>query len=454
METYHLIGIGGAGMSGLARVLHSRGIRVTGSDMAASPTLDALESELGETLSVGHSAEHIGSPDLVVVSAAIKETNPELAAAREKGIPVASRAETLGKVMDLYPVRIAVSGTHGKTTTSAMIAQMLEYAGVDPTALIGSDVPAWQSNTRIGKSDIVVAEACEAYGSFLELRPTHSIITNIEADHLDYYADFQAIVDAFDRFVEQTTSKVFVCADGGADKLLKPSEKVVTYGIESGSITAEIRDDGEFAVYQNRKLLGKIALQVPGRHNVLNALSAVALGLEVGLNWNNIAGGLASFSGTSRRFEVLGETPNGAIVIDDYAHHPTEIRATLAAARAKYPGRRIVALFQPHLPSRTRDLMGDFAASFGEADLVLITDIYLAREQAMDGVTAERLADETAKFKGEAIAKYAGNLDNANELLAEIVRASDVVLTLGAGSVRKVGESLVGSKIPVAGIAG
>jgi UDP-N-acetylmuramate--alanine ligase len=444
-QHYHLIGIGGAGMSALARVLRSRGMRVTGSDMAASHTIEALETELGETLSVGHSAGNIGAPDFVVASAAIKNDNPEMVEARRRGLPVVYRAELLGRVLDLYPVRVAVSGTHGKTTTSAMAAQMLASAGLDPTALIGADVPAWRSNTRIGGSDIVVAESCEAYGSFLELRPTHSIITNIEADHLDYYADFDAIVQAFRQFVNQTSDAVIVCADEGADKLVAEAAgaKLMTYGLTSGDLTGMTDEAGHVTAFWRGERLGDIRLQVPGRHNALNALSVVALGLRLDVQFERIAEGLQEFGGTSRRFELLGELPGGITVIDDYAHHPTEIRATLAAARSRYAGRRIVALFQPHLPSRTRDLMDDFAASFGDADQVLITDIYLAREKPMDGVTSERLAAETAKRHGADSVFYVGTLQQAGQALGEEARSGDVVITLGAGSVRAAGEALL-----------
>jgi UDP-N-acetylmuramate--alanine ligase len=433
-------------MSALARVLHSRGQAVTGSDSAASATLSALEGELGRRLAVGQSASNIGEPDVVVVSAAIKETNPEVVEARRRGIPIVSRAELLGEIMDLYTVRVAVSGTHGKTTTSAMAARMLECAGKDPTALIGSDVPEWRSNTLVGSSDIVVAEACEAYGSFLEMRPTHAIVTNIEADHLDYYANFNAIAAAFRQFVEQTSVQAIVCADGGAAGLVEQvaGSKLLTYGIESGSFTADPGSAGRFAVKRDGRTLGDVRLQTPGRHNVLNALSVVALGLSLGLSFREVAAGLAAFKGTSRRFEVLRD--DSVTIIDDYAHHPSELRATLAAARAIYPDRRIVALFQPHLPSRTRDFIEDFAASFADADCVLLTDIYLAREEALPGVTAERLAAETARRRGAENVRYAGDLDGATELLRGLLRHGDVFLTLGAGSVRRAAEQLVAER--------
>ena len=447
---YHLIGIAGAGMSALARVMNARGVRVTGSDQSDSPTLRALERELGTSLTVGHSLNGLPTangalPSLVVASAAIKDNNPELREARAKSIEVVGRAELLGRVMDLYPVRIAVSGTHGKTTTSAMAARMLESAGFDPTALIGSDVPAWHSNTRVGASGIVVAEACEAYGSFLELRPTHSIITNIEADHLDYYADLDAIVDAFRRFAHQTSVKMIVCAEDGSDRLLADAsgDKLLSYGITQGEVIGQPLGSGAFVASYQGKKLGEANLHVPGEHNILNALSVVALGLTLDIPFQRIADGLATFTGTSRRFELLGDMPGGITVIDDYAHHPTELRATLAAARSQYPGRRIVALFQPHLPSRTRDLMDEFAAAFSDADQVLISDIYLAREAAMPGVSAELLAERITAFKTIPQVQYSGGVVESASLLERLVHPGDVVLTLGAGSIRQAAELLL-----------
>ncbi len=450
-QHYHLIGIGGAGMSALARVLNTRGVRVTGSDQADSPTLRSLERELGVSMTVGHSSTGLAmtggaAPDLVVASAAIKDDNPEMREARARGIEVVGRAELLGRVMDLYPVRIAVSGTHGKTTTSAMAARMLESSGFDPTALIGSDVPAWRSNTRVGDSGIVVAEACEAYGSFLELRPTHSIITNIEADHLDYYADLDAIVEAFRQFARQTSDKMIVCAEDGSDRLLAEASgiKLLSYGITRGEVTGQPTGSGSFlASYQGRSL-GEVALHIPGEHNVLNALSVVALGLTLDIPFERIAEGLATFTGTARRFELLGDLPGGITIIDDYAHHPTELRATLAAARSQYEGRRIVALFQPHLPSRTRDLMDEFAGAFSDADEVLISDIYLAREFAMPGVSAELLTERIAASRGDAShVRYSGGVEQSAAMLERMIRPGDVVLTLGAGSIRRAAELLL-----------
>jgi UDP-N-acetylmuramate--alanine ligase len=329
-----------------------------------------------------------------------------------------------------------------------MTAQMLNFAGLNPTALVGAGVPSWKSNTLVNDGNLVVVEACEAFGSFLEMHPTHTIITNIEADHLDYYKTFDNLVDAFRQFVKQTSDVVICCADGGASELIKAEagEKLLTYGLESGDLRAVEQPGYGFEVFGHGKPLGIAAISVPGRHNILNALAVIALGQSMGLSFQKIRDGLALFTGTERRFEILGETSSGALVIDDYAHHPTEIRATLAAARGKYPGRRIVALFQPHLPSRTQQLMDDFAMSFGDADNTLITDIYLARELAIPGVTSDELTNRIRARVGKNHAHYVGPLDHATSELADEIRKGDVVLTLGAGSVRSAGESLLEAK--------
>lgn len=435
-------------MSALARVLAAKGIAVSGSDMADSATLAALREE-GIDARAGHDPANLNGATRVVVSAAIKDDNPEAIAARARDLPVISRSEMLGQLMDRYAVRIAVAGTHGKTTTSAMIAQMLESAGFDPTALIGGDVPAWHANARLGKSELFVAEACEAYGSFLDMRPSLSVVTNIEADHLDYYADLDAILDAFRKFLAQTSGTAVLCADDANCMRLASgtAAKVVRYGL---SLDVDVRasvyeaSPSKCVVIYRGDPLGELRLAVPGRHNLLNALAAVAVGLELGVPFAKIARGLAEFAGTGRRFERVGETRNGAIVIDDYAHHPTEIRATLAAARSAFPDKRIVAVFQPHLPSRTRDLLDDFATAFADADEVILTDIYLAREKPLEGVTGELLAERVAGARGADRVRYVADKADLPAVLDEMIRPGDVVLTLGAGDITSVGRKLVG----------
>jgi UDP-N-acetylmuramate--alanine ligase len=446
---YHFIGIGGAGMSALARIFAEQGDIVTGSDMLDSPTLGSLHREFGIVSFVGHRAENVDGADLVITTAAVRGANPEVDRAIEQGIPIISRAAMLGKLMALYPRSIAVSGTHGKTTTSGMTAQMLTHAGIDPTAVIGGDVPAWQSNARIGSTDVFVAEACEAYGSFLELHPSIAVITNVEPDHLDYYSDMDAIRGAFRTFLSQTSYYAVLCADDfEANKLAgELTDNVATYGL-SGTASVRATDvvlwpSSSYTVEILGNVLGRIELSVPGLHNVVNSLAAVTVGNLLDLPFEAIAAGIKSFRGTGRRFEILGTTSTNVLVVDDYAHHPTEIRATLNAAVSAYPGRRIVVVFQPHLPSRTRDLMDEFASSFGEADIVVITDIYLSREKTLDGITGALLAEKTAAVHGSELVLYVADKNNLARELQLICEPGDLLITLGAGDVRMASEQFL-----------
>jgi len=454
-ECIHFVGIGGAGMSGMARVLARQGVAVTGSDLRESATLESLRRASGIRAEAGHEAHHLNGATLVVASAAVKKDNPEMVAARAKGLPVISRAEMLGRLMARYPRSIAISGTHGKTTTTGMTAMALEAGGLDPTVLIGGDLPAYGGNARLGASDVFLAEACEAYDSFLDLDPQIAVITNIEADHLDYYGDLENILRSFRKFLRQVTGTAILPGfDENAralaeDLRLAPSAPaLVTYAL-GGDVTLRTEDlDAQgmapsyVAVWQGEPL-GRITLGVPGMHNVANSLAAVAVGLTLGVPFSKIADGLRAFVGTGRRFERLGETPGGVVVVDDYAHHPTEIRATLAAAHRAYPGRRIVAVFQPHLPSRTRDFKTEFAESFGDADHVVLTDIFLAREQPLEGVTGAGLAALTADRRGVDHVSYVADKTALPARLAEMVRPGDLVLTLGAGDIRTAAEGLL-----------
>lgn len=451
-ETIHFIGIGGAGMSSMARIMAGQGHRITGSDMRESPVLEALRRECGITAVAGHRAENVNGATSVVVSAAVKKDNPEWTAARDKGLPVFTRSEMLGQLMDSYDRSIAVSGTHGKTTTTGMIATMLHHAGLDPSVMIGGDLPALGGNGRLGKSGVFVVEACEAYDSFLDLRPKYAVITNIEADHLDYYGDLANVLRSFRKFLGQVSRKAIVCGyDQNIKTLLQDREgfpPVMTYGMyeDVGLRAVDVVLDGlcpSYGVVYQGESLGTVRLSVPGLHNVTNSLSAVAIGLELGVPFPLIAEGLERFTGTGRRFERLGTTAAGALVIDDYAHHPTEIRATLAAARAAYPDSRIVAVFQPHLPSRTSDFKEQFAESFCDADHVFLTDIYLAREQPMEGVTGAGLAALTADRRGAEYVGYIQDKSAIPQRLAEFTQPGDVVLTLGAGDIRSVGEQFL-----------
>jgi len=454
-DTIHFIGIGGAGQSGLARVLARRGTRVTGSDARESATLTALRREAGIHATVGHAAENVQGATLVVASAAIKRDNPEILAAQEQNIPVISRAEMLGRLMAQYPRSVAIAGTHGKTTTTGMTALALDAAGLDPTTLIGGDLPAWGGNARLGRGETFLTEACEAYDSFLDLDPMLAVVTNIEADHLDYYGDLDNVLRSFRKFLSQVTGTAILCADDPNVRLLAgemqnadTAPRIVTYGAEGGAMLQAVNialagsAPSYTAVWQGAAL-GRVTLRVPGLHNVVNSLAALAVGLLLEAPFAPLAEGLGAFAGTGRRFERLGETSGGVLVIDDYAHHPTEIKATLAAARQAYPERRLVAVFQPHLPSRTRDLKAAFAESFADADTVVLTDIYLAREQPLEGVTGAALAALTADRRGAECVTYVADKDALPARLLDMVRPGDLVLTLGAGDIRAAGEGLL-----------
>ena len=439
-------------MSGLARVLARQGVRVTGSDLRESPTLGALRREVGIAATAGHRAANVRGAGLVVVSAAVRGGNPEIEAAREAGTPIISRAEMLGLLMQRYPRSIAVTGTHGKTTTTGMIAMMLDAAGLDPTVLIGGDLPRYNGNARTGDSDLFLTEACEAYNSFLDLNPHIAVITNIEADHLDYYGDLDNVLRSFRQFLSQVTGTAIFCGDDvNVQRLIAGGCGVpncIHYGLaDDVELRAEdVSVEGLRPSYTARwrgRSLGTVTLNVPGLHNVLNSLAAVAVGLTLDVPFAQIAGGLEGFTGTGRRFERLGETASGILVVDDYAHHPTEIRATLAAARHAYPDRRVVAVFQPHLPSRTQDFKEQFAESFADADFVVLTDIYLAREQPIEGVTGAGLAALTADRRGVQHVAYVGDKAQLPGRLSDLVSPGDVLITLGAGDIRTVAEEFL-----------
>ena len=460
-ECIHFVGIGGAGMSGLARVLARQGVAVTGSDLRESPTLAALRREAGIRAEAGHQASNLNGATLVVASAAVKRDNPEMAAARERGIPIISRAEMLGRLMARYPRSVAVTGTHGKTTTTGMTALVLEAGHLDPTVLIGGDLPAYGGNARLGSSDVFLAEACEAYDSFLDLAPQIAVVLNMEADHLDYYGDLANVLRSFRRFLSQVSGTAIVHgADANIQAVLADKSghlpEIITYAVDNGgssaALTARDLDLGSaapsYTAAWHGKPLGRVQIGVPGLHNVANSLAAVGVGLTLGVSFEQIAAGLAAFTGTGRRFERLGATAAGVLVIDDYAHHPTEIKATIAAARRAYAGRRIVAVFQPHLPSRTRDFKTEFAESFADADHVVLTDIFLAREQPLDGVTGAGLAALTADRRGADHVTYVADKSALPARLSEIVQSGDLVLTLGAGDIRSAGEGLLSCSLP------
>ncbi|MDH7480681.1 MAG: UDP-N-acetylmuramate--L-alanine ligase [Armatimonadota bacterium] len=442
----HMIGIGGVGMSGLATVMAGMGYHISGSDLKIGHVKERL-SALGIELAEGHHAQNVGDAELVVASAAIPADNPEIIAAREKGIPVLTRAQMLGRLM-AGTFGIAVSGTHGKTTTTSMLALVLERGGLDPTILIGGDLETLKGNARLGKSRYFLTEACEAYDSFLELHPAVAVITNIEAEHLDHYKSLDGVMAAFSRFLSQVQPGGFavLCTDCPNTRSLisQVKTRVVTYGLDfpADYTATDISDSPQpsFKILSKGNELGLVTLRIPGRHNVANAVAAAAVASELRIGFDVISKALGEFKGAERRFEILG-TAAGIMVVDDYAHHPTEIRATLAAARTL--GRRIIAVFQPHLYSRTQQFAREFAEALSEADRVVVTEIYPAREKPIPGVTAAEITNLIRAKDPNKPAKFIADKELIAENLMAELQPSDLVLFMGAGDIRTAGEMLL-----------
>lgn len=444
-QRVHFIGIGGIGMSGLAEILHRQGHVVTGSDRHTSNLTRHLVS-MGIPVHEGHDASYVDC-DLVVYTSAVHEDNPELSAALARGIPCIKRAELLGELTRRKQT-IAVSGTHGKTTTSAMIAHLLVQADFDPSIFVGGILHNLETNARYTNSPWAVAEADEFDRSFMQLWPYVTVVTNVEADHLDCYRDQGDIEESFVRFVNQTSpfGHVFLCADDPGCARIRPRirRRVSTFGLsDDASLRAvQVTQDGfrlSFDVIMDGIPMGSVVLPMSGLHNVRNALAALAAGHFLGMVFPVMIEALSSFKGTGRRFEILGTT-RGVTFVDDYAHHPTEIRATLEGARLGWPDQRIVAVFQPHLYSRTRDFFYDFARSFGSADCVWLTDIYAAREQPIPDVTGDALFRELKKHHDDV--QYCATIDQLTSELRRHVRQGDLVITLGAGDITHVGRRL------------
>ena len=447
-QRVHFIGIGGIGMSGIAEILLTMGYPVSGSDLKASAVTERLE-QLGARIYLGHAAENSAASDVVVTSSAVARDNPEVLEARSRKTPVIPRAEMLAELMRLK-YGIAVAGMHGKTTTTSMIAAVLAGGELDPTVVVGGRVDAMGSNARLGRSHYLVAEADESDRSFLRLSPIMAVVTNLDREHMDAYRDMADVENAFVQFMDEVPfyGAVTACADNPALKAILPrvTPRVYTYGESPEAdfrlrvLRAEPGCHAAFEVNTRGLVLGPFHLHVPGRHNVLNATAAVAIGVQLGIAPEKIAAGLASFRGVDRRFQTKGSA-RGVTVIDDYGHHPTEIRATLQAARECGYG-RVLVLFQPHRYTRTRDLMGDFATAFGDADAVQVLDIYAASEAPIEGVTGESLADAVRAGGGGRVA-YAPSMPEAVERLAADAREGDMILTLGAGSVSQAGPLLL-----------
>ncbi|MEP7075541.1 MAG: UDP-N-acetylmuramate--L-alanine ligase [Acidobacteriota bacterium] len=451
VKRIHFIGIGGIGMSGIAEVLCNLGFVVTGSDARKSKNTDRLERLFSVGIAEGHAAENVGAAEVVVFSSAVKEDNPEVVAAKERGIPVIPRAEMLAELMTLKPYAVAISGTHGKTSTTTMVATILGHAGIDPTTIVGGVVDTLGSNARLGASEWFVTEADESDRSFLMLYPTIAVVTNIDKEHMESYKGMDDVVQCFTDFVNKVPfyGAAIICLDDPNVQLIIPKIKRrrVTYGMTAqADISAhDIRYNetfgSTFSVWKGAEVLGEIDLPVPGKHNIYNALAATAVALELEVPFDKIAGAFKIFKNANRRFQFKGEA-NGIMVVDDYGHHPTEILATLSAAKNSSGGRRTVVVFQPHRYTRTQELMDEFALAFNNADVLYVLDIYAASESPIEGITAEILTENIKRY-GHKNATFIGDIDTAAQRVAKDLFSGDLVLTLGAGSVTRLSEEIL-----------
>lgn len=451
VKRIHFIGIGGIGMSGIAEVLCNLGFIVTGSDVKRSKNTDRLESLFGVGIAEGHRAENVGAAQVVVYSSAVKEDNPEVVEAKRLGIPVIPRAEMLAELMVLKPYAVAVSGTHGKTSTTSMVATILGFAGFDPTTVVGGVVETLGSNARLGASDWFVTEADESDRSFLMLYPTIAVVTNIDKEHMESYKGMDDVVQCFTDFVNKVPffGAAIICLDDPNVQLIIPNIKRrrVTYGLTAqADISAhDIRYNNSFgstfSVWKGDEVLGEINLPVPGKHNVYNALAATAVALELDIEFPKIAEAFTTFKNANRRFQFKGEV-NGITVVDDYGHHPTEILATLSAAKNSSGGRRTVVVFQPHRYTRTHELMDEFALAFNNADVVFVLDIYAASEQPIEGINAEVLTENIKKY-GHKNVTYHGDIETAADAVLPVLQEGDLVITLGAGTVTRLSDEIL-----------
>jgi UDP-N-acetylmuramate--alanine ligase len=444
----HFVGIGGIGMSGIAEVLLNMGYSVTGTDQAESETTRRL-ARLGASVLIGHSHEHVTTGiDVVVISSAVKMSNPEVARARELRIPVIPRAEMLAELMRMK-YGVAVAGTHGKTTTTSFIADVLARAGLDPTVVIGGKLRALGTNARLGQGKILVAEADESDGSFLMLSPTVAVVTNIDPEHLDHFGTIESVEQAFLEFIHRVPfyGRAVLCLDHPRVRALLPQVRkpYVTYGTtpEADWVASNITVEGlntRFEVRHGNLHHGPVVLQMPGRHYALNALAAAIAACEVGVPFNTVREALAQFGGIHRRFEVLGEI-NNILVVDDYGHHPEEVRATLRAAREGFQ-RRLVVAFQPHRYSRTRDLFNDFLSAFDDAERLFVTEIYPAGEDRIEGVSGDALY-QALRRRGHLDVEYRASRESLEAALLDTIRPGDLLIVLGAGDIYKVGEEIL-----------
>ena len=451
-QNIHFVGIGGIGMSGIAELMINLGHKVSGSDLKAGAATRRLE-DLGAKVYVGHHHDQVAEADVVVMSSAVKEDNPEIAAARERQIPVIPRAEMLAELMRLK-YGVAVAGAHGKTTCTSMLAALLAAGGLDPTVVVGGRLGAMGANAWLGKGEFLVAEADESDGSFSKLAPVLVLVTNLDREHMDYYGSDEALDEAFVEFMNKVPfyGAAVLCLDNHrlAGLIPRVNKRTITYGLTSQADyqARDIRPDGpdtEFSLFVRGESLGRVRISMPGRHNVLNTLGSLAAAHELGVELKTAMAACPGLERAKRRFEFKGEAQCGAVVMDDYAHHPTEIQATLQAARDCWPDKRLVICFQPHRYTRTQLLFEEFTTAFYGADLLLVLDIYAASEREIPGVNAEKLA-EAIRSHGHRGVEYVGGREAALARLAKELKPDDVVFTMGAGDVWRLGEELTVKK--------
>ena len=436
-------------MSGIAEVLLNLGYKVSGSDLRGSDITERLAS-LGGEIYIGHKRENLVNVDVVVISSAVHDDNPEVIEARARLVPVIPRAEMLAELMRMK-YGIAIAGTHGKTTTTSMVATVLTHGGIDPTIVIGGKLNTLGTNAKLGQGEYLVAEADESDGSFLKLSPTIAVVTNIDADHLDFYkGGIDEIKDTFVNFINKVPfyGLAVLCLEDGniADIIPRVKKRFITYGLSSQADlrATHVRLEGghtTFTAHYKGYRLGEISYSMPGAHNVLNALACTAVAMELDVAFPLIQEGFARFGGVGRRFQVKGE-PKGIMIVDDYGHHPAEIRATLAAAKHGWPERRLVVAFQPHRYTRTKELFDDFVKCFYDADVLVLTDIYPAGEPVIPGITSEVLA-ATIRQHGQKDVTYIADREKLPEYLAGVAKPDDIVMTLGAGNIFQAGEALL-----------
>ena len=446
VNNVHFVGIGGIGMSGIAELLLNLGFKVSGSDLTDSEIIQNLKNK-GAKVFKGHDEKNINNSEVIVYSSAVSDDNPELKIALQNNIPIIKRAEMLGELIALKQTSIGVAGTHGKTSTSSMIGALLTYSKLDPTLVVGGLVKNLDTNSKLGKGDLIVVEADEYDKSFLQLKPTFSIITNIEEEHMDCYNDLDDLYNSFTQFANAVPfyGAVVACIDSPGVQTILPKIKrpIITYGLSSqADIRAENIEFHEMTTTYNiikyNQNIGKVILNAPGKHNVLNSLAAATMGLEMGLNIENIIDGINSYGGVRRRFEIKGISKN-IMVVDDYAHHPTEVSATLEAARNGWD-RRIIAVFQPHLYSRTKSFYKEFARAFLDSDILIITDIYPAREIPIEGINGKIVYNEALSI-GHKNAHFIPDLENLESLLDKLVQSNDMIITIGAGTIWRYGQA-------------